>query len=49
MRYVTPDAAQAALEHLNGTEVCGEALTVSLTDPIQNARNSKRPRVAERL
>ena len=36
-----------AMARLNGTDICGEALTISATDPLQNERNSKRPRVAE--
>jgi hypothetical protein len=40
------EAARAALAQLNGTDILGEALTVSLADPLQSERNSKRPRVA---
>ena len=31
---------------MNGTQLCGEALTVAATDPQAGARTSKRPRVA---
>ncbi len=44
---MTAEAAQMAMARLNGTDICGEALTISVTDPLQNERNSKRPRVAE--
>lgn len=47
VRFASPDGARAALEALNGTEVLGEGLTVSATDPAATARNTKRPRVAE--
>jgi len=47
LQFVTAEAAQMAMARLNGTDICGEALTISVTDPLQNERNSKRPRVAE--
>ena len=31
---------------MNGTQLCGEALTVAATDPQAGARTSKLPRVA---
>ncbi|KAK9804003.1 hypothetical protein WJX72_011888 [[Myrmecia] bisecta] len=47
VRMRSPAAARAALECLNGTQICGEGLSVMVTDPLQGSRNSKRPRVAE--
>jgi RNA recognition motif-containing protein len=47
VRFVSPDSARSALETLNGTEILGEGLTVTTTDPAATARNTKRPRVAE--
>ena len=47
VRYASADAARAALDTLNGAEILGEGLTVSRTDPVATARNTKRPRVAE--
>lgn len=46
MQFTTAEAAQAAFSRLNDTDICGETLSISLTDPLQNERNSKRPRVA---
>lgn len=47
VRLADAEAARRALEALNNTTICGEGLTVSKTDPLANARNTKRPRVAE--
>ena len=47
VQFATAEAAQTAMARLNGTDICGEALTISVTDPLQSERNSKRPRVAE--
>ena len=46
VRFLSPQAAAAALDALNGTDICGQALTVLALDPLSTARN-KRPRVAE--
>ncbi len=47
IKYHSEASAHAALTQLNGTDICGVPLIVSLTDPVHAARNSKRPRVAE--
>ncbi|KAK9916623.1 hypothetical protein WJX75_005036 [Coccomyxa subellipsoidea] len=47
VRLADAEAARRALEALNNITICGEGLTVSKTDPLANARNTKRPRVAE--
>ena len=44
--FASADAARAAAAALNGTQLCGEALAVTATDPQAGARTSKRPRVA---
>lgn len=46
VQFTTAEAARAAFSRLNGTDICGVSLSISLTDPLQNERNSKRPRVA---
>lgn len=46
VRFLTPGSAAAALDALNGTDICGQALTVLKVDPLNTARN-KRPRMAE--
>lgn len=46
IRFHSSGSAAAAVDGLNGTEVCGQALTVLPTDPLNSVRN-KRPRVAE--
>lgn len=47
VKFTNPNSARAALETLNGTNICGEALAVSLVDPLQSFRITKRARVAE--
>ena len=47
VKFTSPTSARAALEALNGTNICGEALAVSLVDPLQSFRITKRPRVTE--
>lgn len=47
VRFAEAESAVKALQALNGTSICGEALIVTTTDPLAGARNSKRPRVAE--
>ena len=44
--FAAADGARAAMAAMNGTQLCGEALTVTATDPQAGARTSKRPRVA---
>ncbi|KAK9841804.1 hypothetical protein WJX81_004164 [Elliptochloris bilobata] len=44
--FATADGARAAVAAMNATQLCGEALTVTATDPQAGARTSKRPRVA---
>ncbi len=44
--FAHAEGARAAVAALNGTQLCGEALTVTITDPQAGARTSKRPRVA---
>ena len=44
--FAAADSARAAVAAMNGTQLCGEALTVTATDPQAGARTSKRPRVA---
>ena len=46
LQFATAEAARTAFSRLNGTDICGESLSISLTDPLHNERNSKRPRVA---
>ena len=46
VKFASPEPALQAMECLNGSEICGEALTVMLTNPTQNLRNSKRARMA---
>ena len=46
VRFLSPAAAAAAMNALNGTTICGQALSVLPTDPL-NATRNKRPRVAE--
>ncbi len=46
-RFRNAEAARAALEHLDGSEICGERLAVLPADPLQDSRNMKRARVAE--
>ena len=46
VRFLSGAAAAAAVEQLNGTNICGQALTVLPTDPL-NATRNKRPRMAE--
>lgn len=47
VRFSKPDSARAALNGLNGTNICGEALAVSMVDPLLSSRITKRARVAE--
>lgn len=47
VKFATADSARAALGGLNGTNICGQALAVSLVDPLQSSRITKRARVAE--
>ena len=47
VKYANAESARAALTALNGTKICGEALAVSLVDPLQSSRITKRARVAE--
>lgn len=46
VRFRSPDAARAALEALHGSDILGEALSVTPHDPAATPRNTKRPRVA---
>ncbi|KAK9810800.1 hypothetical protein WJX73_008634 [Symbiochloris irregularis] len=46
VRFQNPGSATAAVDALNGTNICGQALSVLTTDPLSAARN-KRPRMAE--
>lgn len=45
VKFLTPEPALQAMECLNGSEICGEVLTVLLTNPMQSLRNSKRARM----
>ncbi|KAK9825572.1 hypothetical protein WJX74_007012 [Apatococcus lobatus] len=45
VKFVTPEPALQAMECLNGSEICGEVLSVLLQNPMQNLRNSKRARM----
>ncbi|DBA73573.1 TPA: RNA-binding protein 45 [Trebouxia sp. C0005] len=47
VKFTNAESARAALGALNGTNICGQALAVSLVDPLQSSRISKRARVAE--
>lgn len=47
VKFANPDSARSALAALNGTNICGIPLTVSLIDPLHSSRISKRARVAE--
>lgn len=47
VKFTNADSARAALAALNGTNICGQALAVSLVDPLQSSRITKRARVAE--
>ena len=47
VKFSNADSARAALSSLNGTNICGEALAVSMVDPLLSSRISKRARVAE--
>ena len=47
VRFHTPSAAAAALDALNGTDICGQALSVLKADPLSAAARNKRPRMAE--
>ena len=47
VKFTNAESARAALGALNGSNICGQALAVSLVDPLQSSRISKRARVAE--
>lgn len=47
VKFSKADSARAALNSLNGTNICGEALAVSMVDPLLSSRITKRARVAE--
>ena len=44
VRFQHSGSAAAALDALNGTDICGQALSVLTADPLAAARN-KRPRM----
>lgn len=47
VKFSKAESARAALNGLNGTNICGEALAVSMVDPLLSSRITKRARVAE--
>lgn len=47
VKFSKADSARVALNSLNGTNICGEALAVSMVDPLLSSRITKRARVAE--
>ena len=47
VKFSNADSARSALNGLNGTNICGEALAVSMVNPLLSSRISKRARVAE--
>ena len=47
VKFAVADSARAALAALNGTNISGIPLAVSLVDPLQSSRITKRARVAE--
>lgn len=47
VKFTSAESAKAALAALNGTNICGQALAVSLVDPLQSSRITKRPRMAQ--
>ncbi len=46
VKFATPEPALRAMECLNGSEICGEVLSVLLTNPMQSLRTSRRARLA---
>jgi hypothetical protein len=45
VKLKSPEMAKIALERLNGTDICGEGLTVTFNNPLHSARFTKRARV----
>ena len=45
VKFLASEPALQAMECLNGSEICGEVLSVLLQNPMQNLRNSKRARM----
>eukprot|EP00891_Asterochloris_glomerata_P003567 jgi/Astpho2/3567/Aster-x0169 len=46
VRFASAETAAVALEQLNGSQICGESLTITAMNPLQHSRISKRVRTA---